>query len=305
MTGLALVLVAAILSSTKAIFVKLAYPYGVDALTLLALRMMMSLPVFLVLAVLEEMRARRLGEKTPARDYAIVAVLGLFGHYLASYLDFAGLAYVSAGLERLVLFTYPTFAVLISAVFFKHRITRREIIALAMSYVGVVFAFGGERFAAGHDIAKGVTLIGISAVAYAIYLVGSGRLIERFGANRLVAQAATVSCVAVLAHFASTRPLSALRVPWPVLQHAAAIALLSTVIPIFLVAQGMRRIGASRTAIITSVGPVATIVLARVFLDEGFGALQAIGTAFVLLGVAQLGMAKPEIVKDARTPSIP
>ncbi len=300
MTGLALVLVAAILSSTKAIFVKLAYPYGVDALTLLALRMMMSLPVFLALSIVEERRARRERRVTPARDYVIVGVLGLFGHYLASYLDFLGLAYVSAGLERLVLFTYPTFAVLISAVFFKHRITRREIIALAMSYVGVVFAFGGERIAAGHDIRRGVTLIGISAVAYAIYLVGSGRLIARFGANRLVAQAATVSCVAILAHFAATRPLSALRVPIPVLWHAAAIAVLSTVIPIFLVAQGMRRIGASRTAIVTSVGPVATIVLARVFLDESFGALQAIGTAFVLLGVAQLGMAKqPASTTDA------
>jgi drug/metabolite transporter (DMT)-like permease len=128
--------------------------------------------------------------------------------------------------------------------------------------VGVAFAFGGERLAAGA------------------------------GANRLVAQAACVSCVAVLAHFAIVRPLLALRVPTPVYGHAAGIAILTTVIPLFLLAQGIRRNGASRAAIVTSVGPVATMVLARIFLDESFGALQAIGTALVLLGVAQLGVAK-------------
>jgi len=289
--GFALVLAAAILSSTKAIFVKLAYPYGVDTLTLLALRMAMSLPAFLVLAIVEEVRAR--DRRTSARDYAFVAALGLAGHYIASYFDFLGLAYISAGLERLVLFTYPTFAVLISAIAFRHRVTRREAIALALSYAGVAFAFGGERLASGPDTARGIALVAASAVSYAVYLVGSGRMIERFGANRLVAQAACVSCFAILAHFAIARPLSALRVPMPVYGHAAGIAVLTTVIPIFLLAQGIRRIGANRAAIVTSVGPVATIVLARVFLDEAFGALQAIGTALVLLGVAQLGAKKP------------
>jgi drug/metabolite transporter (DMT)-like permease len=290
--GVALVLAAAILTSTKAIFVKLAYPYGVDALTLLALRMAMSLPVFAVMAVVEEARAR--DRATPARDYAIVAALGIAGHYLASYLDFAGLAYVTAGLERLVLFTYPTFAVLISAAFFRHSVTRREIVALALTYVGVACAFGGERLGAGPNTLKGAALVAGGAIAYAVYLVGSGKVMARFGANRLVAQAACVSCIAILAHFAVAHPLSALRVPTPVYGYAAGIAVLTTVIPMLLLGQGIRRIGASRAAILTSVGPVATIVLARVFLDEAFGALQAIGTAFVLLGVAQLGAKKSE-----------
>lgn len=293
MTGLALVLAAAILSSTKAIFVKLAYPYGVDAVTLLALRMAFSLPVFAVLAVIEEVRARANGRTTPLRDYVAVAALGVAGHYVASYLDFQGLTYVSAGLERLVLFTYPTFAVLLSAALFRHRVTRRELVALGLSYVGVVLAFAGERVAVGPNLVRGVALVAGSAVSYAIYLVGSGRMIERFGANRLVAQAATVSCVGILAHFAFTRPVAALRVPAPVYGHAAGIAVFTTVVPLFLLGQGIRRLGASRSAIVTSVGPVATIFLAWVFLDEPFGALQALGTTFVVIGVAQLGLKKP------------
>ncbi len=303
-TGLALVVGSAILFSGKAILVKLAYPYGVDAITLLALRMAMSLPIFVAISVACELswQAKDPPVATPARDRASVAALGFMGYYLASYLDFVGLTYVTASLERLVLFSYPTFAVLLSALFFRTRIGAREAVALGLSYVGITLAFGSEAHANGPSVVKGAVYVALSALAYAVYLVGSGRLVTRYGSTRFVAQAMTMACLAVLSHFALTRPIHSLFTLPPVLYaFGAAIAIFTTVIPTVLLGAGMRRIGSNQAAIAGMVGPVSTIVLARIFLGERFGALEALGTVLVLAGVAQLGFARPKPSATATT----
>jgi drug/metabolite transporter (DMT)-like permease len=280
----------------------MASTYGIDAITLLALRMAMSLPIFVAMSVTYELSWRRAGppEKTPASDRAKVAALGFMGYYLASYLDFVGLTYVTASLERLLLFSYPTFTVILSAILFRVRIGRREALALGLSYVGIGLAFGAEATARGPSVVKGAACIGMSALVYAVYLVGSGRLLGRYGSTRFVAQAMTMACVAVLGHFALARPVGALFALPPVLYaYGAAIAVFTTVLPTVLLGAGMRRIGSNQAAIAGMVGPVSTIVLARIFLGERFGVLEALGTVLVLVGVAQLGLAKATPVKDA------
>ncbi len=290
--GLVLVVTSAVLFSAKAVLVKLAYPYGVDALSLLALRMGFSLPVFAALAVLEEKRWRDADKApSPPRDWAIVVLLGFHGYYLASYLDFLGLAFIPASLERLVLFMYPTLALLLSAIFFHQRIGRRELVALVSSYAGIVMAFAGEASKPGGDVLKGVLYIAGSAVAYAIYLVGSGQVIERIGATRLVANGSLASCFMVLCHFLLTRPARSLfLLPPPVYAYGLCIAVFTTVIPTLLLGHGIRLLGANLSAIAGMVGPVSTIVLGRVFLGERFGLLQGLGTLLVGAGVLQVGL---------------
>jgi drug/metabolite transporter (DMT)-like permease len=277
--------------STKAIFVKLSYRYGVDAVTLLALRMGISLPIFVVISLIEERRWRAAQEtpiETPLRDRFYVVLLGFLGYYLASYLDFLGLTYLTASLERLILFLYPTFAVLLSALLFGHELTRKEAGALGLAYVGILVAFGGEHVGGGRDVLFGSLLVALSGLSYAAFFVGSGRLVGRIGANRLVAQATSFSCIFVLLQFALTRPLTALRVAPAVYAYGALTAIVATVLPTLFLGQGIRLIGSNRAAIVSMLGPVATIALARVCLGETFGWLQAAGTALVILGVARL-----------------
>lgn len=290
--GLALVLGSAILFSAKAIFVKLSYPYGVDALTLLALRMGMALPVFAALAAVEEHRARAAGNAATARTYGVVAVLGAVGYWLASYLDFAGLAYVTASLERVVLFAYPTFTALLERALFGKKLGRAALVALLLSYAGIMLALGGEARVAGANTAIGAGLVLASAAAYACFLVGSGRVVGRYGATRLVAHAMTAACVVVLAHFALSHPIAALAQPPAVLGYAALTAVLSTVLPTVLLGHGIRRLGASQAAIAGSVGPVSTLALGAIFLGERITGPQVAGSALVLVGVTWLSVAR-------------
>jgi len=293
LTGFALVATSAVLFSGKAVLVKLAYPYGVDPLTLLALRMALALPVFAALSTTEELAARRAGQRVSAADRAAIVLLGVVGYYGASLLDFLGLADVSAGLERLVLYVYPTLTVLLGAALFGQRIGRREWIAIGASYAGILLAFGGEaQVTEGGHVVRGTLLVSASALAYAVYLVGSGRVLPRVGSARFVSQAMTAAGVAVLAHYAAARPFAALfALPREVLWIGVVMALFATIAPTLLVGAGMRRIGPSRVAIAGMIGPASTIVLARIVLSERFGALQAAGTALVLLGVTQLAIA--------------
>ena len=291
--GVLLVVTSALLFSAKAVFVKLAYPYGVDALTLLTLRMGIALPCFATIAIIEERRhLRRAVAKTPGSLRVSVALLGAIGYWLAAYLDFAGLVHITASLERVVLFAYPTFTVLLGRVLFGHRIGARAGVALAVSYAGIALALGGEARSSGPHAAVGAAMVALSALVYAGYLVGSGRIIPRYGAARFVAHALTAACFAVLAHFALTRPLGALVVPLPVLGLAALMAILSTVIPTLMLGIGIGRIGASEAAIAGSVGPISTLVLGAVFLHERITATQAIGSALVLAGVTSLSISR-------------
>lgn len=285
-TGTLFALLAAVGFSFKAILVKLAYAWhAVDAITLLALRMLFALPFFAALA----WYGGAGGDRPPlaARDWLQLTWLGLTGYYLASILDFWGLAYINAGLERLILFTYPTLVVVIGAWLGRRRVARREHAALALSYAGIALAFANDLRLA-HDraaLAIGGALVFGSAVAYALYLLASGGAIARLGARRTAAYAMLISTLFVLLHFLASQPLAALRQPASIYGLALAMALLSTVLPSLLLAEAIKRIGAGRVALIGSTGPIITIYLGVLLLGEPATPIQLLGAGLVLGGV--------------------
>ena len=281
--GITFAIIGVICFSLRPVLIKLAYEYVVDPVTLLALRMIFSVPFFVAVLL---WTAR--GSSLPAisgRDLAAMTVLGLLSYYVASFLDFLGLQYISAGLGRLLQFIYPTVVVILSALFLGKRATRREIAALGLTYFGLVLVFwhalGGEE----RNIWLGAALIFTSATCYATYLVAGSAVISRVGSVRFTAFAMIVASVACVAQFLALRPLSALELPVPVYGYALAMAIFSTVIPGFLVAEALRRIGANQVAIIGALGPVTAIVLGYLGLDELMTPLQFVGAACVLIGV--------------------
>ncbi len=286
--GIGFALIAAIGFSAKAVMVKLAYIDAVDPVTLLALRMAFSLPFFLIVAAREN-RNRHTGALS-VKDKLAVVGLGLVGYYLASYLDFLGLQYISAGLERLILFLYPTMVVLISVLVFRHRAGRTVVLALGLSYAGIALVFLHDMHVMQQDAPLGSILVFGSALAYAVYLVGAGHSIARIGATRFTAYAMTVASAACLLQFAATHALADLVLPLRVYGLSIAMALLSTVLPAFLLAAAMRRIGSMHTSMIGSIGPVSTIYLAYVFLGEQLSPVQMTGSVLVLAGVLMISM---------------
>jgi drug/metabolite transporter (DMT)-like permease len=280
--------IAAVAFSGKAILVKLAYVYSVDAVTLLALRMLFALPFFIIMAVWAARRASAVD--ITARDWGVLAVLGILGYYLASLLDFLGLLYISASLERLVVFLYPTLVVVLSAIYFKRRITASVAVALLLSYVGIALVFAHDVNLAQKDIVLGGALVFASILVYAIYLIGSGGIITRLGSARFTGYAMTISCAVVGLHFGAVNPIAALIQPMPVYGLALAMAIFSTVLPALLLSEGIRRIGVDTTSIIGSIGPVATLVLAYLFLGETMSMMQILGATLVLAGVVFISL---------------
>jgi len=285
--GLLLAVLGAIGFSGKAIIVKLAYRYGgVDAVTLLMWRMLLALPLFLLLA----WWAGRGQARLTARDWRDVAVLGFTGYYLASFLDFAGLAYITASLERLILYLNPTLVLLLSVLCFHHRIGRRQVLALAVSYAGVVAVFAHELHFEGANTALGAALVFGSAVSYAVYLALSGRVVQRLGALRLTGLASSVACGLCIAQFVLLRPLAAAWVPEPVLWLSLLNATACTVAPVLMVMLAIARIGAPLSAQVGMVGPMSTLLMGVFILGEPMNGWIAVGTALVLGGVFLVGL---------------
>jgi len=283
--GLLCAVFAAVGFSFKAILVKLAYQYGVDAETLLALRMAFSLPFFIGMAWVS---AHRATSRWTPQDGAWLFGLGLLGYYLASYLDFLGLRYISAALERLILFVYPTLVVLLSAVLFGQRITGRVLSALALCYAGIALAVAHDWRLAGsaRDLALGSALVFGSALSYALYLLGNGRVVNRLGVLRVTAFASIVAGLLAIGQFLLLRPVAVLLLqPGPVYALALAMTLFSTVLPVWAVSEAIRRLGAGPVALTGSLGPIVTLLLAWLLLDEGLGAAQMAGAALVIAGV--------------------
>lgn len=280
-------LVAAVTVSSKAVMVKLAYAYGVDAESLIALRMLFAMPFFVALAIWAQRSGH--GKRMSLRDGIMIAVLGVVGGYAPMWFDFAGLAYVSAGLERIILFLYPTMVVLISAVLFGRRIGRREIFALLASYVGVGLAVGHDLTVLKSGAAEtllGVGLVMISALTYAGYLVFSGRVIPRVGTANFTAYTMLMAGIASGVHFAVTPHAVAItQLPLPVYHIALLMAVVATVLPSILLNAGIRRLGSSEASLLSSVGPVSTILLAYIFLGEEITLMQLAGTGLVMVGV--------------------
>lgn len=280
--GAALALLAALGFSLKAIFVKLAYPYGVDAITLLALRMGFSLPVFLWIGLAEQ----RAGASLSRGDWGRLFLLGCFGYYGASILDFWGLEYISAGLERLILFTYPTLTILIGVLFQGKAFTKREGMAVVLCYCGIGFAFIHDLdLNDARDVWIGGALVFGSSVSYAIYLSGSAPMIGRLGAMRFTALATLMSSAVTLLHFAVSHPLTAFIQPLPVYGWGLAMALFATIIPVFAQSAAIRRLGAGRSSLFSMVGPLLTIGFGWWLLNESISLPQMIGAVLVLAGI--------------------
>ncbi len=282
--GIVMAIVGVIAFSIRPVLIKLAYAYDADPVTLLALRMSISLPFFVGVAV---WHGRHWGNPAPIarRDWLPIIAMGFVGYYLASFLDFIGLLYVSAGLGRLLLFSYPTIVVLLSAIFLKQRIGAREVASLIVTYVGVALVMANLLGAPSADLPLGAGLVFAGAVAFSVYLVGSSSLMPRVGSMRFTGYAMTVSSFCCIAQFFVMRPLSALDMPLMVYGLVATMAIVSTVIPTFLMNEALRRIGANHVALLGALGPVSTIALGYLGLDEVMSGIQIAGGLLVLVGV--------------------
>ena len=279
--GLALAVLGATAFSGKAIIVKLAYRYGVDAVTLIMYRMLFALPIFAVMA----WWASRGQARLTRRDALGVLGLGFCGYYLASYLDFAGLQFVSASLERLILYLNPTLVLLLGLILYGRRVRSAQLLGMGVSYCGVFLVFGHELRSAGADAALGALLVFLSALSYAAYLVYSGELVQRLGSMRLVGLSTSVACLLCLAQFVALRPMAAALVAPQVIWLSVLNAVACTAVPVLLVMMAIERIGPAASAQAGMVGPMSTILMGVLLLGEPFTAWIAAGTLLVLAGI--------------------
>jgi len=293
--GVACALAGSIAFSGKPVLVKAAYQYGVDTTTLLALRMLFAAPLFAMMA----WWAGRMTERVTTREWAGLAALGFIGYYLGSFLDLAGLQYISAGFGRLILYLYPTLVLLLSAAFLRQPLRGRQLASLALSYAGIALVFSAEaRLGADLSLtALGAMLVFGSAVSYAIYLVAGSRLVHKFGSMRFSAYASLIATGFVIGHFTATHPLQALVVNERVYGLVTILAIFSTVLPLWLMAEGLKRIGANQVALTGCIGPVATMTFASMFLGEPVTGIQITGAALVLTGILIISL-QPRPAQD-------
>ena len=280
-TGMLLAITGSIAFSGKAIIVKLAYRYGVDAVTLIMYRMLFAFPIFVLMA----WWASRGKPALKRRDWLGVLGLGFSGYYLASYLDFAGLSYISASLERLILYVNPTLVLLLGLLLYRRAVQRMQALGMMISYAGVLLVFGHEVKLAGADVALGALLVFLSAVSYALYLIYSGEMVQRIGSLRLVGLASSVACILCIAQFVVLRPWSAALVAPPVIWLSLLNATLCTALPVLLVMMAIERLGASAVAQAGMVGPMSTILMGVLILGEPFTVWVAAGTVLVISGI--------------------
>lgn len=291
LAGFLLVFLGSIMFSAKAVMVKLAYRYGIDPVSLLLLRMLFALPFYAITLVW----IKRKDRYTPldGRKWLLIISLGIVGYYLASYFDFAGLQYISAGLERLILFIYPTLVLLLSALFFKKKVTPLQVVAILLTYGGIIYAYREDvQIGEVPQMGWGAFLIFMSALTYALYLIGMGKMLNDISPTQFTAIAMIVSCLFVVAHFSIMTTNSVWNYPVEVYGLAILMAILSTVVPSFLLSAGMQSIGSSNASIVSSVGPVSTIVLAYFFLNEGFSWQQGVAVVMVIGGVLLVSQSK-------------
>lgn len=289
--GIVLALLGAVCFSTKAIFVKLAYrDTNIDALTLLAWRMIFSVPFFVGAALLSSGKTDNV--KFTLKQWLYIAFIGCMGYYVSSFLDFLGLQFVTAGIERLILFIYPTLVLLMFSFIFKEKIKPLQWVAVLVTYLGLAIAFFGEvdlQAPLNKNFLLGSFFIFVCAFTYAIYIVGSGRLIPKVGASKFNSYAMSFACAGVLLHFALLGKVSLLHLPTKVYTYSFLMAVFSTVIPSYLVTASIHRIGSGNVAIVGSVGPISTIILANIFLYEQITLGQITGTLLILTGVWIIG----------------
>ena len=281
-----------ILFSSKAILVKKAYIYTVDPLSLLLMRMLFVLPVYTFIAIVSSW-GKKGKDRLSRKEILFLILLGLGGYYLSSLLDFAGLKHITASLERLILFIYPTLVVLITAFLYRKPIPHKQIWAIAITYFGIFLVFNQE--AGLHNQAYkwlGPLMIFGCAVTYASYLVGSGQLIPRIGSVRFTSYVMLVSTSAVILHAWVAGHVHILHFPKEVYRISIGLSIIATLLPSFMISEAIRRLGASKVAIISSIGPISTIILASIFLGERLNAFQWLGAVIVISGVMLVNIEK-------------
>jgi drug/metabolite transporter (DMT)-like permease len=295
--GILLAIAGAFGFSAKAILIRMAYRDAallgteVNAVLLLTLRMAFSVPFFVAMAWWV---ARKNAPPLTSKDWRDLAILGFFGYYLSSFLDFAGLEYISAALERVILFSYPGIVLLLNAVLHKAKIRRREIAALILSSLGVVVSFWNDLHLSGKldDTWKGAMLVGACSITYAVYLVGITPVAKRLGSTRMTGTIIPLSSLYVAAHFAATQKMELLVQPAQIYWLCVGLAVLSTVIPIWCTVEAIRRIGSNRVSLVGFIGPVITMGLGSVLLAERITPLQLLGMGLVMAGVALVSTTK-------------
>jgi drug/metabolite transporter (DMT)-like permease len=291
-SGILIGVLGIVLFSSKAVMVKLAYQYQVDALSLLLLRMLFSFPFYVVIAIIYSRKEN--SSILVQKDYAWVLFFGVVGYYLSSYFDFIGLQYIKASLERIILFLYPTIIIVLNKLFLKKPITPTQALAIFLTYIGIFITFFGEVVISGNDTYLGGFFILLCAIAYAIYLVGSGWLIPKFGVVKFTSYVMIVSCVCVFIHFGLFSNINIFSLQKEVYVLGFLIAIFATVIPSFLVSESISRINSSNFAIIAGFGPISTIILAGIFLNEVLTLLQLFGALVVIFGILLVSIKKGE-----------
>jgi drug/metabolite transporter (DMT)-like permease len=269
--------------STKAIMVKYAYMYHADTIFILFLRLFFSLPIYILIAYIYSKKAT-----TPItrKDWIWIVFLGIIGYYLSSLFDFIGLKYISASLERLILFVYPTMIVVLNTLLFKSKLQGKDYIALGLTYIGIFFIYLGNSESTSRNLIIGSTLVFSCALTYACYIIGSGKLIPKIGAQRYTSYVMIVSSIAVIIHQGIANGIPDLStVSPPILWIGFTMAMIATVIPSLTLAQSIKLLGTEKSSIIATLGPVFTIALANYLLNEPFTMRQAIGTIFIITGV--------------------
>lgn len=279
--GLTLAIVGSIAFSGKSILAKLMYQHGVDAVLVITLRMLFSLPVFMAMA----MWAGRGKAPLTARDWRQVSLLGFTGYFAASYFDFVGLQYIGVNLERMILYLSPTLVLMLGWVLFRRAITLRQTGAVLVGYLGVVVVFIHEAGHRNENLVLGAALVFASALCYAVYLIFSGEAVQRLGSLRLAGLATAIACVLTLITFALIRPMSALHAPAAVWWMSVLNALACTVAPVLMVMMAVERIGPALAVQAGMIGPLSTIGLSMLLLNEPFTPWLALGTALVLTGI--------------------
>ncbi|NNV57564.1 DMT family transporter [Limnovirga soli] len=299
LVGFIITFVGSVLFSTKAIIIKKAFAdLAIPALSLLTLRMLFSTPFYVGAAFFNNNKKDNIA--LTRKEWILISVTGILGYYISSLLDFVGLQYVSAGMERLILFLYPTFVVLINAAWFKQKINRQQQLALLITYVGIGLAFFGELHFDNStpNFLWGCFLIFLCAVTYSCYLVSSGQLIPKIGASKFTTYAMLTATAGIFTHFLITSSFSSIVWSKELLQYVILLAIAATVIPSFMLSYGIKKIGSNNSAVVTSIGPVSTIIQAHIFLGEPIVATQIIGTILVLTGIFVISWQK-------NTPGLP
>lgn len=282
--GVILAIVGALMFSSKAILVKFSYGYGLDKLSLLFLRMAFALPVYLVIALVQQRKSKT--NNLSNKDWLILVVIGIIGYYFASFLDFWGLQYIGAGLERLILFLYPTMTVILGAVILKKKIKRVQVLAIVIAYLGIGIAFFDQINVVHNDnFWFGSLLVFLSALTFSFYLIGSEKLVTKLGVLKFTSYCMVVSCVAVIIHFNIQSTTSIFSYRWEAYVVALCVAVFNTIIPSFIISSAIYRIGSAKTSILSSVGPVFVLIVAAIFLGESITVAKVLGAFVVIAGV--------------------